>query len=227
MGHEEYEIQDSELPIGQYSYNEFRGMTEGALLEVVSESPWCLPDAAQVLTPGTMGNGWRKVGNLGRYAVTFYDNYTGEGICISVCPQKLDRCGEFKAWFYKLKSKPEQGASKLHREIALAEASVCTMECDQGYRACLCARDPQGGPLKKRWVKRCCTTPRKSSLARATGRFSARGTSLRWTISAASCVSARIPFMLPRATLVTSGCIRMIASIARSPSARLENRIIA
>lgn len=154
MGHENYEIQGDELPVGEYSYKEFRematlfhnypapglmlggymveaartAMPEGTLYEVLAETPWCLPDAAQMLTPCTIGNGWLKVINLGRYAVTLYDKHTGEGVRVAVCAEKLDDYGEFKTWLYKLKPKKDQDTPLLQRQIAIAGASVCTME---------------------------------------------------------------------------------------------------
>ena len=77
MEEDTFEIQGDELPVGRYSYAEFRAMAtnfhnypapglifggymveaakermlEGTLYEVISETPWCLPDAAQLLTP--------------------------------------------------------------------------------------------------------------------------------------------------------------------------------
>ncbi|WP_319468636.1 FmdE family protein [uncultured Pseudodesulfovibrio sp.] len=154
MGDQTYEIRGDELPIGQYSYKEFRDMAtlfhnypapglmlggymveaakalmaDDVLYEVLAETPWCLPDAAQMLTPCTIGNGWLKVVNLGRYAVSLYDKYTGEGVRVSVCPKKLEEYGEFKTWLYKLKPKPEQDTPLLQRQIAMAGASVCNVE---------------------------------------------------------------------------------------------------
>lgn len=154
MANEKLEIQGDELSIGNYSYKEFRDMAslfhnypapglmlggymveaakalmpEGTLYEVIAETPWCLPDAAQMLTPCTIGNGWLKVVNLGRYAVTLYDKCSGKGVRVSVSSQKLDGYEEFKVWLYKRKPKPEQDTQKLQREIAIAGASICDIE---------------------------------------------------------------------------------------------------
>ncbi len=143
-----------EKPIGQYSYEEFREMAtmfhnypapglmlggymielakarlpKGTLFEVLAETPWCLPDAAQLLTPCTMGNGWLKVVNLGRYAVTLYDKHSGEGFRVSVDPERLGPYEHFRTWLYKHMPKQEQDTPALQREIALAGASVCCVE---------------------------------------------------------------------------------------------------
>ena len=81
------------------------------------------------LLRATIGNGWIKIINLGRYAVTLYDKHTGEGVRVSVCPEKLDKYEAFKTWLYKLKPKFEQDTPQLQRDIAIAGASVCTIEC--------------------------------------------------------------------------------------------------
>jgi len=48
-------------------------MPEGVLFEAVSKTRNCLPDAIQLLTPCTIGNGWMRILNLGRYALSLYD----------------------------------------------------------------------------------------------------------------------------------------------------------
>ena len=49
------------------------------LFDAVCETRNCLPDAIQLLTPCTIGNGWLKVVNVGRFALSLYDKYSGEG----------------------------------------------------------------------------------------------------------------------------------------------------
>ncbi|SIN80781.1 FmdE family protein [Halodesulfovibrio marinisediminis] len=152
MGHDII-IQGDEKPIGEYSYEEFKDMatlfhnypapglmlggymveaakacmSEDVLYEIISETSWCLPDAAQMLTPCTMGNGWLKVVNFGRYAVTLYNKYNGEGVRVSLCPEKMEQYEELTTWLYKRKPKAEQDTEKLQREIALAGASICNI----------------------------------------------------------------------------------------------------
>jgi formylmethanofuran dehydrogenase subunit E len=144
----------SKKPIGNHSYEEFKGMAtmfhnypapglmlggymverakefipEGTLYEVLAETPWCLPDAVQLLTPCTMGNGWLKVVNLGRYAVTLYDKHSGEGVRVSIDPKKLEPYDELRTWLYKLKPKSEQDTQRLQDQIARAGASICKVE---------------------------------------------------------------------------------------------------
>ena len=63
-----------------------RHMPEGVLYDAVSETAHCLPDAVQLLTPCTFGNGWLRVLPFGIYAVTLYDKATGEAEYMAVTP---------------------------------------------------------------------------------------------------------------------------------------------
>ena len=55
-----------------------RQLAAEVLFDAVSETRNCLPDAIQILTPCTIGNGWLKVVNLGRFAFSLYDKYQGD-----------------------------------------------------------------------------------------------------------------------------------------------------
>src|ERR1035437_10364352 len=46
---------------------------KGVLFDVICETSSCLPDAVQLLTPSTIGNGWLRIIKLGRYALNLYD----------------------------------------------------------------------------------------------------------------------------------------------------------
>ena len=50
-----------------------RHIPEGVLYDAISETAHCLPDAVQMLTPCTVGNGWLRVLPFGIYALTLYD----------------------------------------------------------------------------------------------------------------------------------------------------------
>ena len=67
-----------------------RHMPEGVLYDAVSETAHCLPDAVQLLTPCTFGNGWLRVLPFGIYAVTLYDKATGEGVRVELDNDKLE-----------------------------------------------------------------------------------------------------------------------------------------
>ncbi|MFZ2448869.1 MAG: FmdE family protein [Syntrophobacteraceae bacterium] len=87
------------------------------LFEAVSETRNCLPDAIQLLTPCTIGNGWLKIVNLGRFALSLYDKRSGEGVRVYVDARKIRAWPEVEAWLFKLKSKQEQDGELLLEQI--------------------------------------------------------------------------------------------------------------
>ncbi len=140
--------------IGTYSYDEFvnmvesfhghlapglviggfmvdkalKNLPEGEFFDAICETRACLPDAIQLLTPCTIGNGWLKVMNMGRYALTLYEKFGGEGIRIFVDPDKLGKWPEVNSWFFKLKPKKEQDFQLLMDQIKAAGADYCSLQ---------------------------------------------------------------------------------------------------
>ena len=97
-----------------------RTLPEGILYDAVSETVQCLPDAIQLLTPCTVGNGWLKVYHFGIYALSLYDKYTGEGTRVRLNVEALDAYPHVRAWFLKEKPKREQEPELLREEIRTA-----------------------------------------------------------------------------------------------------------
>ncbi|MEF2144056.1 MAG: FmdE family protein [Desulfovibrionaceae bacterium] len=115
------------LLIGGYMVEAARSLLpKDILFEAIVETGKCLPDAVQILTPLSTGNSWMKVVNLGRYALSLYDKYTGEGHRIFVDTNRLDAWPEIKAWFLKLKPKQEQDSARLFQEIEEAGHTICS-----------------------------------------------------------------------------------------------------
>lgn len=104
-----------------------RKLPADILTDALCETAKCLPDAIQLLTPCTIGNGWLKIVNLGRFALTFYDKETGEGVRVSVDPIALEKWPEIRDWFFKFKSKEEQDQEALTAEIEEAGAGYCAV----------------------------------------------------------------------------------------------------
>jgi len=99
-------------------------MPKDLLLDAVSETTHCLPDAIQLLTPCTVGNGWLKVVNLGRFALALYEKFGGEGVRVYVDPDRLESWSEIKTWLFKLKPKKEQDSDLLAAQIREAGRSL-------------------------------------------------------------------------------------------------------
>ncbi len=104
-----------------------RAIPEGTLFEAIVETKKCLPDAVQLLTLCSVGNNWMKVVNLGKYAVSLFDKFSGEGFRVHVALDKLDAYPEIKAWLLKLKPKREQDSNRLLKELETAGDSICVI----------------------------------------------------------------------------------------------------
>jgi len=116
------------LIIGGYMVDAARAMLpEGTLFDAVVETKKCLPDAVQILTPPSYGNGWMRVINLGRYALSLYDKFTGQGYRAWLDPKHLEKWPEIHAWFLKLKPKKEQNRERLFAEIKAAARHICLL----------------------------------------------------------------------------------------------------
>ncbi len=103
-----------------------RQLPAGTLFDAVSETAKCLPDAVQILTPCTLGNGWMRVLNLGRYALSLYDKYTGTGVRVWLDLKRMEPYPEIMSWFMKLKKKADQDTDQLFREIEAAGDALCS-----------------------------------------------------------------------------------------------------
>jgi formylmethanofuran dehydrogenase subunit E len=99
-------------------------LPEGILFDAVAETRACLPDAIQLLTPCTIGNGWLKVLDLGRFALSLYDKYQGQGIRVYLDPAKVKDFSEIANWYLKLTPKREQDKDLLLSQIREAGADI-------------------------------------------------------------------------------------------------------
>lgn len=92
-------------------------MAAGILYDAVCETAYCLPDAIQLLTPCTIGNGWLRALDFGRYALCLYDKTNGRGVRVSVDSGLIKGFPRIREWFYKEKPKKEQDTDRLLQEI--------------------------------------------------------------------------------------------------------------
>jgi formylmethanofuran dehydrogenase subunit E len=106
----------------------YRHLSEEGLFDALCETPKCLPDAIQLLTACTIGNGWLTVHNTGRYAMALYDKRSGEGIRVYIDALKLNKWPEIQGWFLKLKPKAAQNIELLMTQIKAAEGDVCSVQ---------------------------------------------------------------------------------------------------
>lgn len=106
----------------------YKNLPDGEFFDAVSEASGCLPDAIQLLTPCSIGNGWLKIKESGRFALTFFEKHTGAGVRISIDPSALQNWPEIRNWFLKLVPKYEQDQDRLNAEIIRAGASILAIE---------------------------------------------------------------------------------------------------
>lgn len=106
-----------------------QNLEEGGLYDAIGETRTCLPDAIQLLTPCTIGNGWLKVVPFGRYALTLYDKTDAShpGVRVYVDAAKLKAWPEIYAWFFKLKTKGQEGQKNLTEHIRQAGTSILSI----------------------------------------------------------------------------------------------------
>ncbi len=120
-----------------------RNRPEGEFFDALCETSNCLPDAIQLLTPCTVGNGWLRIVNLGRFAITLYEKYGGEGVRVYLDSSKLDEWPAVKDWFFRLKPKNHRDLHTLAEQAGEAGARICNM---QGVRVHprFIEREPRG-----------------------------------------------------------------------------------
>ena len=94
-----------------------KNLPEGEFFDAVCETPVCLPDAVQILTPCTIGNGWLSIVPFGKFAVTLYEKYSGRGVRVYLDMEKLKAWPEISDWYLKKKKKSEQDADLLLTQI--------------------------------------------------------------------------------------------------------------
>jgi formylmethanofuran dehydrogenase subunit E len=94
------------------------------LYDAIAETKKCLPDAIQLLTPCTIGNGWLKILDIGRFAAVLYDKHTGAGVRVWVDVEKLRAWPDINSWFFSLIPKQAQDKHRLVSQIQAAGADL-------------------------------------------------------------------------------------------------------
>ena len=103
-------------------------LPEGEFFDAICETPVCLPDAVQILTPCTIGNGWLSIVPFGKFAVTLYEKYSGKGVRVYLRTEKLDAWPEIRDWYFKKKKKHEQDKDLLMVQIKAAGCGLLGLQ---------------------------------------------------------------------------------------------------
>lgn len=86
------------LIIGGYMVELARQHMSENAYDAISETDCCLPDAVQLLTPCTYGNGRLKVLPFGIHAISLYNRHTGEGVRVCIDDSRLDAFQDIRNW---------------------------------------------------------------------------------------------------------------------------------
>jgi formylmethanofuran dehydrogenase subunit E len=99
--------------------------------DAIVETRFCLPDAVQLLTPCTYGNGWMKVLDWDKFALTLYDKKTREGFRVRLDVDKAAAFPNLYNWFMKLVEKKDLPLEVLNQTIL--EAGRDALSADPVY----------------------------------------------------------------------------------------------
>ena len=96
------------LVLGVFMVDRARNLIgEGIEADAVVETRHCLPDAIQLFTPCTYGNGWMKVLDWDKFALTLYDRFTLNGYRVWLDLGKAKTFPNLYNWYQRLVSKKE------------------------------------------------------------------------------------------------------------------------
>lgn len=96
--------------------------------DAIVETRHCLPDAVQIFTPCTMGNGWLKILDLDKFAIIMYDQHSFEGCRVWLDPDKAKSHKNVYNWFMGLVPKKDLPKSILLDSIFAAEKSILSLQ---------------------------------------------------------------------------------------------------
>lgn len=117
------------LMIGGYMVDMARAhIGEDTEADAIVETAHCLPDAVQILTPCTIGNGWLKVVNLGKFAITLFDRHTFHGCRVHLDLKKLQSHQHIYNWYMGLVSKKDLPKEILVNAILEAKGTILSLK---------------------------------------------------------------------------------------------------
>ena len=88
-------------------------------LNVCCETVMCLPDAVQLLTTCTAGNGYLQIKDWGKYALTAYDRTQHNGVRVWLDMEGVARTNLVRKWYIRTgKPRPRPNFDDLSAEIA-------------------------------------------------------------------------------------------------------------
>ena len=90
------------LVLGLFLVDRSRSLIgEAVEFDVIVESRHCLPDAVQLFTPCTIGNGWMQILDWDKFALSFYDRRSRRGWRVWLDLRKAEAYADLYRWFMR------------------------------------------------------------------------------------------------------------------------------
>lgn len=96
----------------------------GIEADAIVETRHCLPDAIQLFTPCTFGNGWMKVLDWDKFALSLYDKKTLDGVRIWLDLEKTGSYPNIYNWYMRLVPKKSLPLEVLLGDILAAGRAI-------------------------------------------------------------------------------------------------------
>jgi len=100
----------------------------GTEADAIVETRHCLPDAIQLFTPCTVGNGWMKILDWDKFALSLYDRRERNGYRVCFDLIKAQQFPNLYKWFMRLVPKKEIPLELLLETILSAGRSVLSSQ---------------------------------------------------------------------------------------------------
>ena len=99
-------------------------MEPGVEADAIVETRHCLPDAIQIFTPCTIGNGWLKILDWDKFAISLYDRNERNGYRVWLDLEKMRSFPNLFNWYMRLAPKKDLPLEVLLETILDARRSV-------------------------------------------------------------------------------------------------------
>ena len=116
--------------------NALRKLGPTPYLNVVTETVVCLPDAVQLLTPCTIGNGFLQILDWGKFALTAYDRMTLTGIRVWLNYERMAGYPLINSWFDRsAENRQKPVFEEIAKEILFAGSNLINHRSVRLYHA--------------------------------------------------------------------------------------------
>ena len=113
------------LVVGLFMVDRARKLIgENVESDAIVETRHCLPDAIQLFTPCTVGNGWMKILDWDKFALTLYDRHDLHGFRVWLDLKKAEAFPNLYNWYQRLINKKDLPLDVLLSTILDAGDSV-------------------------------------------------------------------------------------------------------